>query len=86
MRRWLKAVWEWFQMPAESNVEPQNRWTLMFHGDSRKYILTEQWLIRDDSINGDLVWGYRTQTYWDTLKEALTHIEQTNERRLKERT
>lgn len=61
--------------------QERNRWTLMYSGNTRTYVLTEQWLVADDSVEKKWVWGYRTQTAWKTLPEALDHITRTNAER-----
>ena len=52
----------------------QNRWTLMFHGSTQTYVLTEQWLVEGR-------WEPRTRSSWRTLPEVIRHIAETNEQR-----
>lgn len=54
------------------------RWTLMWSGPTRTYVLTEQMLVQGH-------WVPRTRSSWKTMPEALLHIQKTNDDRWQER-
>jgi len=66
---------DWSELVEQQSLPDLNRWTLMYSGQTKTYVLTEQWLVNN-------IWTPRTRSSWKTMPEVLAYIAQTNEKRV----